>query len=44
MGNVVVTGIMLWGITVASIPWAEGIVARSFIEQGLLLESLVWVF
>jgi hypothetical protein len=43
VANVVVTGIMLWGMAVASMPWAVGIVVRSLIEQGLLLVSCVGV-
>jgi hypothetical protein len=43
-GNVGVTGIMLCSNTLASIPLTVGIVAGYLIEEGLLLESLVWVF
>ena len=35
LANVWVTGIMLWGMALASIPLAVGIVARSLTEQVL---------
>jgi len=37
------TDTMLSDMALASIPLAVGTVARSLIEEGLLLESLVWV-
>lgn len=33
VANVVVTGITLWGMAVASMPWAVGIVARTFVGK-----------
>ena len=43
VANVGVTDIMLSEMALTSIPLAVGIVASSLSEEGLLLESLVWV-
>jgi TctA family transporter len=44
VADVGVTGLMLWSMPLASIPLAVGLVAGYLIEEGLLLESFVWVF
>jgi len=44
MANIGVTVLMLCSIALASIQLTVGIAAGYLIEEGLLLESLLWVF